>query len=115
MNERANRLRELRKKKGLSQIALGLRLHLSQSRISSYEKDGNIPPDVLQRLSELFGVSIDYILRETDNQYGVSMNNLDDFEYRIIAYMRGLSEKDREDFKNVLTNLMRFKKDKSQK
>lgn len=57
------RLRELRKKCGLTMKELGATLGVAESTISQYET-GKRQPDyeMLLRLSELFGVSVDYLL-----------------------------------------------------
>lgn len=57
------RLKVLREKKELSQEVLGRKLHLSQSIIAHYEAGRKQPSqDILQRLADFFGVSIDYLL-----------------------------------------------------
>ena len=62
-----NRLRELRKRKSMTQNELADILGVSAMSISRYEsgKDG-ISNKSLVKLSEIFGVSIDYILGNTD-------------------------------------------------
>jgi transcriptional regulator with XRE-family HTH domain len=63
-----NRIRQLRKKKGLTQVMLASLLHVSQGTISAYES-GLIQIDtgILADLSDLFGVSTDYILGRGDD------------------------------------------------
>ena len=62
------RLRELRKKKRKSQIALGLDLDMSQNTISRYET-GEREADykTLIAFADYFGVSVDYLFGRTDN------------------------------------------------
>ena len=62
-----NKLLELRKEKGVRQIDIANFLEVSKQCYSNYEK-GLREPDfaTLQKLSEYFGVSIDYILGNTD-------------------------------------------------
>ena len=64
------RLRRLREEKGLKQTDLAKLLKLeSSSTISQYENEAlNRIPDahILQKLAELFNVSIDYLLGRTD-------------------------------------------------
>lgn len=65
-----NRIRELRKSRGLNQTELGKQLHISQAMVSEYES-GQTPMtnDLLSRMADFFGVSIDYIIgRDTDPQ-----------------------------------------------
>lgn len=62
------RLKELRKKKGLTQIRLAIELNMSQNTISRYET-GAHEPDVqtLIQLADYFNVSLDYLMERTDN------------------------------------------------
>ena len=61
------RLKELRKKKGLSQQRLAMELNVNQNTISRYET-GEREADYksLIMLADYFGVSIDYLLERTD-------------------------------------------------
>ena len=58
-----DRLKELRKKRGLSQVALAERLGLSKSTIGAYET-GDITPSVeaLNAIADFFNVDLDYLL-----------------------------------------------------
>ncbi len=65
-----NRLRELRKSKGLSQKKLGKLLFVSTSCVSHYENSHrNIPNDYLKRCAEFFDVSIDFLLSARDEKH----------------------------------------------
>ncbi len=62
-------IRTLRRRKGLTQLALAERLGVSKSVISAYENEVHLPPyDVLLKLSRIFGVSTDYLLGATSNR-----------------------------------------------
>lgn len=70
------RVRELRKQKNISQMALAIRIGCSQNAISKIEKGESIPrAEWLVELSKYFGVSIDYILGLTDYRYNMETNN----------------------------------------
>lgn len=58
-----NRIKELRIRKKMSQLTLGVRVGCSQNAISQIE-NGKADPraSVLIEMAELFGVSIDYML-----------------------------------------------------
>lgn len=57
------RLKSLRKGAGYTQVDLASRLDLDKSSIAKYESAGvNPSPDILLRMSELFNVSVDYLL-----------------------------------------------------
>ena len=58
-----NRLRGLRKGKDLNQTQVAAVLRISQRGYSKYETGENkIPPEVLLRLADFYGVSVDYLL-----------------------------------------------------
>lgn len=58
-----NRIKELRKARGLTQEELGKRLNVQKAAISKYE-NGTVTPngEVLKRLSAIFNVTTDYLL-----------------------------------------------------
>ena len=63
-----NRLRELRKSKGLTQVSLQMQTGIEQALLSKFENGERIPPtETLIRLADFYNVSIDYILYRTDN------------------------------------------------
>lgn len=62
-----NRLKELRKRRGYSQISLQMQTGIEQSLLSKFENGERIPPtETLLRLADFYNVSIDYILCRTD-------------------------------------------------
>lgn len=62
-----NRLKEIRKNKGITQIALQMQTGIEQSLISKFESGERIPPtETLLILADFYNVSIDYILCRTD-------------------------------------------------
>lgn len=62
------KLKELRKKAGISQLKLALDLNMNQNSISRYET-GEREADykTLILFADYFNVSIDYLLERTDN------------------------------------------------
>lgn len=62
------RLKELRKKKKISQLKLAMDLGMNQNSISRYE-NGEREADyvTLIAFADYFGVSVDYLLERTDN------------------------------------------------
>ena len=61
-----NRLRELRKSRGYTQIALQMQTGIEQALLSKFENGERIPPtETLLLLAEFYNVSIDYILCRT--------------------------------------------------
>ena len=62
-----NRLKELRKSRGLTQISLQMQTGIEQALLSKFENGDRIPPtETLFRLAEFYNVSIDYILCRTE-------------------------------------------------
>lgn len=62
-----NRLKELRKGKGLTQISLQMQTGIEQALLSKFENGDRTPPtETLFLLAEFYDVSIDYILCRTD-------------------------------------------------
>lgn len=62
-----NRLKELRKNRGYTQISVQMKTGIEQALLSKFENEERIPPtETLVRLAEFYNVSIDYILCRTD-------------------------------------------------
>lgn len=62
------RLKELRKKKGMSQLRLAIELNTTQNTISRYET-GTRDPGIneLIKIANYFDVSVDYLIGRTEN------------------------------------------------
>lgn len=91
-----NRIADLRKGKGMNQIALAMRLNVSQKMISAYETDKNEPSiATLKQLAEIFNTSIDYLVGYTDIRKPldkISQINLVDDECTLMNEYRRLSQ-----------------------
>lgn len=62
------RLKNLRKKRGISQLKLAMDLNMNQNSISRYENEvRQADYATLIKFADYFGVSIDYLLERTDN------------------------------------------------
>ena len=62
------RLRDMREDHDLSQEKLGRLLGIQQTVYSRYERGyQTIPLELLIKLADLYGVSVDYLLDRTDN------------------------------------------------
>ena len=62
------RLKQLRERKGISQLKLAMDLEMNQNSISRYET-GSREADykTLVKFADYFNVSVDYLLERTDN------------------------------------------------
>lgn len=100
-----NKLRELRRRSGLTQIELAEELNISQSALSTYETGRiNIDNETLVKLARYFGVSIDELLGiEPD---AVDMGEISDVEYALAGEIRGLSDAEKQD----VLDYIRFKR-----
>ena len=62
------RLKLLRKSKGLTQIGLQMKIGVEQALLSKYENGERVPPtDTLVKLADFYEVSVDYLLCRTNN------------------------------------------------
>jgi len=62
------RLTQLRRERGISQLNLAMDLDMNQNSISRYETGAHEADyETLIKLANYFGVSIDYLLEQTDN------------------------------------------------
>lgn len=62
------RIRDLRLDRDLNQTQVARMLNMSQTGYSKYETGENdVPTQILIKLANFYGTSIDYILGQTDN------------------------------------------------
>lgn len=105
------RIAELRKERHISQTELGRRLNLSQKMISSYESGVHQPSlDTLKKLSEIFGVSVDYIIENSDSRSLPYCNNgrlLDD-ELELLRLFRQLNGRDKQKAIGIIFALLHY-------
>ena len=105
------RIKQLREEIGLTQIELADKLKISNSAIGMYETDKREPSDELKiKMSELFNVSIDYLLGKTDIRN--SGKQIDDV---LNEAMIGMSAKEydslSENTKNAIKNFAIYMKE----
>lgn len=63
------RLKELRKKRKISQLKLALDLNMNQNTISRYENlERQADYEALVKFADYFGVTLDYLLGRCDNE-----------------------------------------------
>lgn len=91
------KLRELRKLKGISQEELGTILHVSQRCYASWEQ-GRTEPNIemLVKLADIFECSVDYLLGRANDIGLVAINNdgLSDIEKNLLAMFRKLDRQE---------------------
>lgn len=82
MNIIGNRIKELRKSKGLTQIDMASKLDISTSAYGFYEQGRNTPPlSKLKAMANIFNVNIEYLSGESDMPH-----QADDYYRRIKVY-----------------------------
>lgn len=63
------RLKELRRKRKISQLKLALDLNMNQNSISRYENcEREADYETLVKIADYFNVSLDYLLGRTDKE-----------------------------------------------
>ena len=83
------RLKQLREAKNLTQLRLAMELNVSQETISGYEIGKAVPPaEMLVKLADSLGTSVDYILGRTDIKSTLRASELSDQEAEILAILR---------------------------
>ena len=81
----AQKLKEIRKKFGLSQEQLAEIMNVSRQAITKWENDVGLPDtNNLQELSKVFGITIDYLLNNDNSLPALSMKKeLDKEKYEM--------------------------------
>lgn len=96
-----NRIKNLRKKRGLIQELLAAELGITQQMLSKYERDSSvIKVDVLKKLAEYFNVTTDYLLGLSDVKRDLTgqirLNETIDEYYDLIEVYKKLDRYDQE-------------------
>lgn len=79
----SEKIRDLRKKAGLSQEELAEKLDVSRQAVSKWELGAAVPTaDKLLEISDLFGVSLDHLMREEPRDHD-KLNDHDNSEDRV--------------------------------
>jgi MerR family transcriptional regulator, light-induced transcriptional regulator len=107
-----NRIRGLRKAKGLTQKDLAELLGMTQTAIANYEQGIRMPAaEKLQRIAGIFEVTIDYLVgieeRLDDKYFDITINSgekLDELYKRYIGY---LLKSNKEEARNVILTACR--------
>lgn len=81
----AEKIMKLRKQNGWSQEELAMKLNISRQSVSKWESGASIPDlDKIIRLSELFGVSTDYLLKDELEEEPMK-TQMDSYEEEIVG------------------------------
>ncbi|AYE35420.1 helix-turn-helix domain-containing protein [Clostridium septicum] len=119
----ADRLKEERTKKNLTQSELATILYLGQTSVSKYENGKQIPETpTLQKIADFFEVSVDYLLGKTNIRNYEEITTEDKINKlveesginTIAAHFKGekFTEDDLEDIENFINFVLAKKKKK---
>lgn len=112
-----DRLRKLREEKGMTQAELGELIGVSDRVLGYYESNDRFPkkPELLQKLSEIFKVSLDYLIgsdgsfmKDAESEYGyVGKKQAKEVLGDVQALFAGgeLPEEDKEEFFRLVTEM----------
>ena len=96
MVEFSQRLKQLRTTKHLTQGQVADRIGVTASMVSSYETDIRLPSyEVLIRIANLFGVTVDYLLCLQDKRH-LDISSLTDEEAAVVCDMVNLLQNRRD-------------------
>ncbi|SHJ71351.1 Helix-turn-helix [Anaerobranca californiensis DSM 14826] len=108
------RLRELRKEKKINQLKLAMDLNITQASISKYEMGKREPSlEVLEKLSDYFGVSTDYLIGKTNVRKNLDVKSLKEDEINLVIKYQQLTDKEKEMVQNYIDFLKENRKKKS--
>lgn len=107
-----SRIKQLRKKRGITQQRLVSELGITQQMLSKYEKDISlIKIDVLKRIAVYFNVTTDYLLGisdvKRDLQKQLKMNETLDEYYDLIEVYKELDQYDQEMIWSIIQDVKR--------
>lgn len=104
-----NRITALRKEKGISQVALAMKLNVSQKMISAYENEKNEPSiATLKHMADIFNTSVDYLIGYTDIQNPIdkiAQRELSEDECKLLNLYRSLPIKQKHIATGVILGL----------
>lgn len=103
---RLNRLKELRKEKGLTQKNLSKEIGIPLRTIQNWENgESQIRPDKAEKLADFFGVSVGYLLGYSNNREAKSVEKLESVYIEFLGNITSISDIDLEDLKAFSNNM----------
>ncbi|MCR5150803.1 MAG: helix-turn-helix domain-containing protein [Clostridiales bacterium] len=82
------RIRQMRRMHDLTQAQIAKYLNMNQNSYSHYETGENrVPVDVLIKLADLYGTSVDYLLERTDETKPYSQRKPEQEENKILKML----------------------------
>lgn len=101
MTNFSNRLKNLRREKGLTGQELGEIFNVTKTAISYWENSKTFPDELtLKKMAEFFDVSLDYLLGRTDKRNLEEKS--DSQENRMLKEFEGLSEESKKELEKYI-------------
>lgn len=89
----AERIKNLRESRKMTQVRLGIEISVTQETISGYEIGRIVPPaDMLVKLADCLHTSTDYLLGRTNNSVPFGPATLSNIENDLLYHFRRLSD-----------------------
>ncbi|MFR1021287.1 MAG: helix-turn-helix domain-containing protein [Enterococcus faecalis] len=105
--EFSERLKDLRKQAGLTQVGVAEKLGISQPAYASWERGVKKPTqDNLVKIAQTLNVSVDYLVGNSEEK----ADELDNIELLFRMNSKGLTEEEKEVFKKELIEFMEERK-----
>ena len=105
--EFSERLKELRKQAKLTQVELAGKLGIVQSSYADWERGKKKPTqDNLVKIAQVLNVSVDYLVGNSEEK----SDDLNNIELLFRMNSKGLTEEEKEIFKNELIEFMEDRK-----
>lgn len=105
--EFSERLKNLRKKEGLTQVDVAGKLGISQQAYASWERGVKKPTqENLVKISQVLNVSVDYLVGNSEDR----TDELDNIELLFRMNSKGMTEAEKAVFKKELIEFMKERK-----
>lgn len=105
--EFSERLKNLRKKAGFTQVDVASKLGISQPAYASWERGVKKPTqENLVKIAQIFNVSIDYLVGNSEEK----LDELDNIELLFRMNSKGLTDEEKAIFKKELIDFMEERK-----
>ena len=105
--EFSERLKDLRKQAGLTQVGVAEKLGISQPAYASWERGAKKPTqDNLVKIAQILDVSIDYLVGNSEEK----SDELDNIELLFRMNSKGLTDEEKTVFKKELIEFMEERK-----
>lgn len=106
------RIRDIREDADMTQAQVADLIFVNRRTYSSYETGTHmIPPEILDRLADIFNTSVDYLIGRTDIKRPYPKANKSDLNFRIID-VTGLNDEQIQHIKNFVDDLKSLQNNK---